>query len=57
VKVQITKKLIMLNKSKAIIIPQEWLEDQERLTGKPVKEVVMNINGIITISVAKKANK
>lgn len=54
---QITKKLIMLNKSKAIIIPQEWLEDQERLTGKPVKEVVMNINGIITISVAKKANK
>jgi hypothetical protein len=44
------KKVIDYGKtSKGVILPKSWLELIERHTGKPVKEVTMEVNGQLTI--------
>ncbi len=44
------KKIIDCGKtSKGIILPKSWLELIERQTGKPIKEIAMEIDGKITI--------
>ena len=43
------KKVIQVGNSKAVSLPKSWLELIERETGKSIKEVTMEVNGILTI--------
>jgi antitoxin component of MazEF toxin-antitoxin module len=43
------KKVIQVGNSKAVSLPKSWLDLIERETGKPVKEVTMEVNGALTI--------
>ena len=43
------RKVIQVGTSKAISLPKSWLELIERETGKPIKEVAVEVNGVLTI--------
>jgi antitoxin component of MazEF toxin-antitoxin module len=45
------RKLIKVGNSRAVIIPPDWLRYFEDKTGQPVTNVLMELNGIIRISV------
>lgn len=46
------RKIIKVGNSRAVIIPQDWLKFyEERRGGVPLEEVLMEINGVIKISV------
>lgn len=45
------KKLIKVGNSRAIIIPNIWLESHENKSGKEVVEVELLVNSDITITV------
>jgi len=45
----IIRKIIQVGTSKAVSLPKSWLELIERETGKPVKEVAVEVNGVLTI--------
>ena len=50
-KIPLIKKIIDYGKtSKGIILPKSWLELIERQTGKPIKEVAMEVDGKLIIS-------
>ena len=43
------RKLFKSGSSRAMTIPSSWLELIERDSGKPVKEVTVEVNGCLTI--------
>lgn len=45
----IIRKIIQVGTSKAVSLPKSWLELIERETGKSVKEVAVEVNGVLTI--------
>jgi len=45
----IIRKIIQVGTSKAVSLPKSWLELIERETGKPVKEVAVEVNGVLII--------
>ena len=47
--VPIIRKVIQVGTSKAVSLPKSWLELIERETGKSIKEVAVEVNGILTI--------
>jgi antitoxin component of MazEF toxin-antitoxin module len=53
----IIRKLIKVGDSKAVTIPSSWIEEIERRTGKPITEVMMELNGAITIYVEEQPEK
>lgn len=46
----IIRKIIQVGTSKAVSLPKSWLQLIERETGKPIKEVAVEVNGILTIT-------
>ena len=53
------RKIIEVGKtSKGVILPKSWLDLIERETGKSIKEVAIEVNGILTIRpiIPKKSN-
>jgi len=47
--VPLIQKVIRIGDSRAVTIPKSWLEQIERETGKKVKEVAVEVNGVLTI--------
>ncbi len=45
------RRLIKVGDSRAVTIPPDWLKYYEDLTGQPVEEVLMELNGEIKIYV------
>ncbi len=45
----LVKKLVNVGNSRMVSIPPDWLKYYEDKTGQPVKEVLMELNGVITI--------
>jgi len=45
----IIRKIIQVGTSKAVSLPKSWLELIEREAGKPVKEVAVEVNGVLII--------
>jgi antitoxin component of MazEF toxin-antitoxin module len=45
----IIRKIIQVGTSRAISLPKSWLELIERESGRPIKEVSMEINGTLII--------
>ena len=43
------RKVIQVGTSKAISLPKSWLELIERETGKSIKEVTVEVNGVLII--------
>lgn len=46
----LTRKLISVGNSKAIVVPASWLKNQEELSGCPIREILMEVDGVLTIS-------
>lgn len=44
------RKVIKVGNSRAVTIPDGWLEYYEKKLGKPITEVFLEINNVITIS-------
>jgi len=47
----IERKVIKIGNSRAVTIPDDWLRFYEKKYGKPITSVIMELNGVITISV------
>ena len=45
----IIRKVIQVGTSRAVCLPKSWLELIERETGKTIKEVAVEVNGVLTI--------
>ena len=45
------RKIIKVGNSRAIIIPPDWLRYHEEKTGQPLKEMLMEVDNIITLTV------
>ncbi len=45
----IIRRLVKVGNSRMVTIPPDWLEYYERQSGHPVEEVLMELNGEITI--------
>jgi len=45
------QKLLKVGNSRAVVIPRAWLKYYEDKTGKPVTDVLLEVNDNITISV------
>lgn len=43
------RKVIQVGTSKAVSLPKSWLELIERKTGKTIKEVAVEVDGVLTI--------
>lgn len=50
----VSKRLIKFGKSgssRAVIVPADWLRHYERMYGKPIEKVLLEVSDVITISV------
>jgi len=47
------RKLIKVGNSRAVVIPPDWLKYYEEKAGQPIKDILMELNNVITISIAK----
>ena len=45
------RKLVKVGNSRMVTIPPDWLEYYEQLSGEPIEEVLMELNGEIRIYV------
>ncbi len=52
----IIRKLVKVGNSRMVTIPPDWLAYYERQTGQPVEEVLMELNGQITIYIKPKVD-
>jgi antitoxin component of MazEF toxin-antitoxin module len=46
----IKRKIFSIGDSKAITLPKSWIEIIEKQIGKPLEEVAMEVNSVLTIS-------
>lgn len=51
------KPLTKIGHSRFIVIPASWLRYHEEKTGRPVEELLMELNGEITLRVRKRPRK
>lgn len=51
------QKLVKVGNSRAVIIPSAWLSYQEKILGKTIALVGLELNNTITISIIKKEEK
>jgi len=49
----LVRKLIKVGNSRPVIIPPDWLKYYEQEAGKPINNILMELNNVITISVGK----
>ena len=47
------RRLIKVGNSRAVVIPPDWLKYYEEKAGQPIKNILMELNNVITISIAK----
>jgi len=48
------RKIITVGKySRAIVIPPSWIKDQEEQVGHPIDEILMEVDGSLTITPRK----
>ena len=47
------RKLIKVGNSRAVIIPASWLTFYQDKLGKPVTEVLLEVNNVITVAVSE----
>ena len=47
------KRLIKVGNSRAVVIPRDWLKYYEEKAGQPIKNILMELGNVITISIAK----
>jgi len=45
----IIRKVLQHGNSRAVSLPKSWLDLIERETGKTIKEVTVEVNGVLTI--------
>jgi len=51
------RKLIRVGNSRAVVIPPDWLKYYEEEVGQPIKNILMELNNVITISIAKEKKR
>ena len=51
------RRLIKVGNSRAVVIPPDWLKYYEEKTGQPIKNILMELDNVITISIAKENEK
>jgi len=51
------RKLIKVGNSRAVVIPTDWLKFYEDKTGQPIKDIFLELNGVITMSVVDPETK
>ena len=47
------RRLIKVGNSRAVVIPTDWLKYYEEKAGQPIENILMELNNVITISIAK----
>ncbi len=47
------RRLIRVGNSRAVVIPPDWLKYYEEKAGQPIKNILMELNNVITISIDK----
>ena len=47
------RRLVRVGNSRMISIPSDWLELSEKRIGQPVEELLMEVDNIITLTVAE----
>lgn len=47
------RRLIKVGNSRAVVIPPDWLKYYEEKAGQPIKNILMELDNVITISIAK----
>jgi len=47
------RRLIKVGNSRAVVIPPDWLKYYEEKAGQPIRNILMELNNVITISIAK----
>jgi hypothetical protein len=52
----LVKRLVKVGNSRMVSIPPDWLKFYEDKTGIPVEEVLMELNGVITIYIKPQEN-
>jgi antitoxin component of MazEF toxin-antitoxin module len=50
----LTRKLIRVGNSRAVVIPPGWLRYYEEKSGAPIVSILMELNNVITITVPKR---
>lgn len=45
------RKLIRVGNSRAVVIPPDWLKYYEGKNGRPIENVLMELNDVITIAI------
>lgn len=53
----LVRRLLKVGTSRAIAIPPDWLREHEAKTGRPIEELLMELNGEITLRVREKRRK
>lgn len=55
----LVRKVIVVGGSRAITLPKDWLEYYEKVEGKPIEEVAIEVNKVLKIMplTPKKAEK
>jgi antitoxin component of MazEF toxin-antitoxin module len=48
------RRLIKVGNSRSVVIPPDWLKYYEEKAGQPIKNILMELNNIITISIPRK---
>ena len=48
------RRLIKVGNSRAVVIPPGWLRYYEEKGGEPIRSILMELNGAITITVPKR---
>ena len=47
------RRLIKVGNSRAVVIPPDWLRYYEEQSGRPIQNILMELNNVITISIGK----
>jgi len=47
------RRLIRVGNSRAVVIPPDWLKYYEEKAGQPIRNILMELDGVIIISIPK----
>jgi len=50
----LVKRLLKIGNSRMVVLPASWLRYHEEETGRPIEELLMQVNGEITLRVRGK---
>lgn len=45
----LVRKIIVVGGSRAVTLPKDWLEYYEKMSGKPIEEVAIEVNKVLKV--------